>query len=203
MTSRPLIRLAVGALAVASGCMLQTVASAHGGHASLGALDRAVVTAAPAPALDFVPLKSADGARFDAQRLRGHWTLLFFGFTSCPDVCPMTLQVLANFAHAADSGVASGKTQIVFVSVDPERDSPARLAQYVRNFDSHIVGVTGRAADLAAFAQKAGAGYASEDGHVDHSTSVFVIDPQGHVRGTLLHPADVPSVRTGFDSLRR
>jgi len=203
MSSRFSVRLAASVLSMAAGCMVGAHAHAHGGHASLSALGQAVVPAPPGPALDFVALKSADGARFDAQRLRGHWTLLFFGYTSCPDVCPMTLQVLGNFAHAADSGVASGKTQIVFVSVDPEHDTATRLAQYVRNFDARIVGVTGRPADLAAFAQKAGAGYDAADGRIDHSTSVFVIDPQGHVRGTLLHPSDVASVRTGFESLRR
>src|SRR4051794_37478842 len=97
MLSRRFVRLAASSLAAAAGCLLQAAAYAHGGHASLGALDQAVVAAAPGSALDFAPLKSVDGARFDVQRLRGRWTLLFFGFTSCPDVCPMTLQVLTNF----------------------------------------------------------------------------------------------------------
>jgi len=169
---------------------------------AFAALDRSVLPVAAAAPLEVPALAGTDGRPFDAARLRGHWSLVFFGFTSCADVCPTTLQTLAQFAGDPASGVASGATQVVFVSVDPERDTPGRIQAYVEAFDKRFVGVTGDHAALARFGAAVGAGFAPNGHALDHSTSVFVVDPRGRLAGVLLHPANGRSVRAGLESLR-
>ena len=169
---------------------------------AIAALDRSVLPVASTAPLDVPALEASDGGTFDAARLKGRWSLVFFGFTACADVCPMTLQTLASFARDPASGVASGVTQVVFVSVDPERDTRERVKAYVAAFDARFVGVTGGHAALERFADAAGAGFAARGASMDHSTSVFVVDPQGRLAGVLLHPADGRSVRADLDALR-
>jgi protein SCO1/2 len=180
----------------------QEDAQARHAQEQLAALDRKVIAVAPGKPLSLPALVSADGAAFDAPRLRGRWSLVFFGFTSCPDVCPTTLQTLAAFAREPANGVASGDTQVVFVSVDPERDSRSRIAEYLQAFDPRFVGVTGSPAAMELFSAQAGAGFAVSGAAMDHSTSVFVVDPQGRLAGVLLHPADAAEVRADLASLR-
>jgi protein SCO1/2 len=170
--------------------------------AAIEALNRSVLPVPPGAPLDVTALTAGDGSAFDGARLRGRWSLVFFGFTSCADVCPMTLHTLAQFADDPASGVANGATQVVFVSIDPERDTPARVQAYVEAFDKRFVGVTGAPAALERFGAAAGAGFISNGTSMDHSTSVFVVDPQGRLAGVLLHPADGRSVRADLASLR-
>jgi protein SCO1 len=165
-------------------------------------LDRSVLPIASAAPIDVPLLVAADGSTFDASRLRGHWTLLFFGFTSCPELCPMTLGNLARFARDPASGVEAGNTQVVFVTVDPEHDSPARIGEYLEGFDRRFVGVTGSHSAIRHFAAAASAGYLSSGESMDHSSSVFVVDPQGRLAGVLLHPSDPARIRADLGSLR-
>lgn len=149
------------------------------------------------------PLTNAEGARFDAERLKGRWSLVFFGFTSCPDVCPLTLQVLSAVARDAASGVPAGATQVVFVTVDPKRDTPARLKAYLAHFDERFIGLTGSRPDLDRFAAELGAGSeASGSGAIDHSTSIFVLDPQARLAGVMLRPSDPARIVADLGGLR-
>ena len=104
-------------------------------------------------------LVDQDGEAFSLQQLQGKWSLLFFGFTHCPDVCPSALydlhQVSLTAARSAEHGEGF---QVIFVSVDPERDSPERLNEYVRFFDPEFLGLTGTAEQLAALAKQIGLG---------------------------------------------
>lgn len=177
---------------------------AHAGHAhaSMAALDRSVIAAARGAPLEVPLLRGADGKPFAAERLRGRWSLLFFGYTSCPDVCPTTLQALARLARDPAGGIATGDTQVVFVSVDPERDTPQRVAAYLGGFDARFVGATGDREAVARFAEAAGAGFAPSGARIDHSTSLFVVDPDGRLAGVLLRPADPERIRADLASLR-
>ncbi|MEJ5988704.1 SCO family protein [Ramlibacter sp. PS3R-8] len=139
-----------------------------------------------------VALSGSDGRDFELARLRGKVVLLSFGFTSCPAVCPTTLATLAQ-ARAA-LGAAGADVQVVFVSVDPERDTVPRLKAYVSAFDPTFLGATGSPAAvaraLAGFGASAskvasGAGYG-----YDHTSSVFLIDRQGRLVGMM--PFDHP-----------
>ena len=135
-------------------------------------------------------LKDHDGNPFDLARFKGRWTFLFFGYTHCPDVCPVTLGLLASVFGQLEKPIASGEAepQGIFVSVDPERDTLASLKEYVAYFNKAFVGVSGDKAHLAAFAKQVGASYMraapterAGDYTVNHSSSVFLIDPKARL----------------------
>lgn len=146
-----------------------------------------------------------DHARpFTADDLRGRWTLLFFGYTHCPDVCPTTLKVLTRVQASLQDLPASQRPRVVFVSVDPARDTPAVLAQYVAYFGSDIIGVTGEEARLQALTRPLGIAYQREgppgakDYSMAHSSSILYLDPLGRVRALASPPHTVDSVSGDF-----
>lgn len=139
-------------------------------------------------------LVDQDGVRFDRDRLAGRWTLAFFGYTYCPDVCPDTLQSLAPVLERLPESPA---TQVVFVSVDPERDTPARMKQYVVHFHPRLLGVTGVEEEIERLTRALGAFHRrserrGSDGAylVDHTASLFLIDPRGRLQALLEEPDD-------------
>lgn len=160
-------------------------------------------------ALSAMSLHDHHGRPFTLERLTGKWTLLFFGYTHCPDVCPVTLSVLKNaLALMARAGAGGEPPQVVFVSVDPARDSLDHLAAYVSHFDPAFLGVTGEEADLKAFTRQMGVLYilaepdASGAYLVDHTAAVFLVDPRGHLVALFHAPheaerfaRDVPRIR--------
>ncbi|MDR2838894.1 MAG: SCO family protein [Azonexus sp.] len=124
---------------------------------------------------------------------RGKAVLLFFGYTWCPDICPTTLSTVAAALNQL-SAAERARVAAIFVSVDPERDTPARLQEYTAFFDPAIVGVTGSAAEVAAVARRYGVFYAAQkaaaagDGYVvDHTADTYLIGPDGRLSGTLPH----------------
>ncbi len=165
-------------------------------------LTRTVVPIENAPPLDAGILVGTDGKPASAKLLRGHWTLLYFGYTSCQDVCPTTLATLAKVAHDPASGVSDGRTGIVFVSVDPAHDTPARMRSYLGAFDSHIVGLGGEMAAVRRFSTAAGAGFESTGSGSDHSTSIFVLDVSGRPVAALLRPSDPKRIIADLANLR-
>lgn len=155
----------------------------------------------PAPR-DIPPfrLQDADGDPFDASRLRGKWSLLFFGYANCPDICPLTMSTLA-LAEKQLAEAQAATFQGVLVSVDPERDTPAALREYVAAFSANFVGVTGEVAAIKAFAESLHAGFAkapvqdSALGYLmDHSSHIAVVDPQGRHRGYIGAPLDARKI---------
>jgi protein SCO1 len=139
------------------------------------------------------------GRPFDAERLRGRTSLLFFGFTHCPDICPATLTQLAAARRqlAAESGNAGAELpQIVLVSVDPERDTPESLQAYVEYFGEGITGVTGSAGEIRALSEPLGVYFEKNpleggDYTVNHSTAVLVIGPDATLRALFSAPHEV------------
>ncbi len=132
-------------------------------------------------------LVDARGQAFTPERLKGHWNLLFFGYTHCPDVCPTTLATLRQTMQAYRKlGGDPADWQVVFVSVDPQRDSPEQLGRYTRYFDPAFVGVTGAPDELRKLALGVGVVYGRVENPkdpdnylVDHSASIIAIDPEG------------------------
>lgn len=128
-------------------------------------------------------LVDEDGQRATGERLRGRWTLLFFGFTQCPDVCPTALgEVAAVLDRLGDD---AGRVQAWFVSVDPQRDTPAVLARYTDFFDPRIQGLSGAPDGLAPLTQALGV-YVERvplgDGYgFDHTARFFLLGPDGRV----------------------
>ncbi len=154
---------------------------------------------------EFVLVDQA-GAVFDRRRMRGHWTLLYFGFVNCPDICPTTLATLAGARKALADLPAAERPEVAFVSVDPRRDTPEVLAAYVASFDASFTGVTGKAESIEALTRALGVaviiGPLAPDGSysVDHSAAVFLVDPD--VRVVALFGAPHEAARIARDYRR-
>jgi protein SCO1/2 len=137
------------------------------------------------------------GETYDNSRLRGHWTLLSFGYTHCPDICPTTLAEMAHLKQSLDQLGMQAPYEIGFVSVDPERDTPDRLAEYVTYFDPDFLGVTGSPEALTDLTRPLGIMYrkvitegSAMNYVMDHSASLILIDPQGRYRALFSPPHD-------------
>ncbi len=148
-------------------------------------------------ALTAIALEDHHRQPFTLERLKGRWTLLFFGYTHCPDVCPVTMSVLKNaLAMMAGADTDAEAPQVVFVSVDPARDTLDHMAAYVSHFSPEFLGVTGAEPDLKAFARQIGILYilgepdAGGDYLVDHTAAIFLVDPRGHLVALFQAPHD-------------
>jgi protein SCO1/2 len=147
-------------------------------------------------------LRRANGTLTNAD-LVGHWTLLDFGYTFCPDICPTTLATLKEVKTQLE---VKGTTapQVIFVSVDAARDSAERLTTFVQFFDPAFVGATGDDAALAPLAKHLGVQYERHDAQdkklyvVDHSAVVYLIDPQGKLKATFSWPHDPATMATDY-----
>jgi protein SCO1 len=137
-------------------------------------------------------LVDQNGAAVTEAILRGQPTALFYGFTSCPDVCPTTLMEMTAWKETL--GGASEDLRLVFVTVDPERDTPDVLKDYLGAFSPDIVGITGEPEDVASMLESyhvywrkvpQGDGYT-----MDHTASVFLLDEGGRLVGTVSHNED-------------
>lgn len=147
---------------------------------------------------------------FNQDNLRGKWTFLFFGYTYCPDVCPVTLSVLADVEKRLSKVDQLGDdTQVVFVSVDPQRDSPERLQQYVEYFSPDFIGVTGDEDRLKGLTGQMGIVYAVTDSGsngnylVDHAASVLLTDPEARLVAVFGLPHDADTIANRFVSIRQ
>jgi protein SCO1 len=149
------------------------------------------------------PLITAGGDVLAPEQLQGHWSVIFFGFTACPMVCPKTLAVLTAVARDPESGVSAGTLQPLFVSIDPENDTPERVRSYLRHFDGRILGLTGSRDAIERFSREIGAGSQPVGSAIDHSTSLFVLDPEGRLAGILLRPNDPARIVADLTLLRR
>ncbi|WP_028537318.1 SCO family protein [Paludibacterium yongneupense] len=172
------------ALAAALAVLMLALGACSGPEPAALAVKGSDLGAAPGIGGDFT-LLDASGRPRTLSSFRGKVVALFFGYTHCPDVCPTTMLEYARAMKAL--GNAADKVQVVFVSVDPERDTPAVLASYVPHFDPRFVGLTGGAGDIARVlrqykivAQRVpaqGGGYS-----MDHSAGSYLLDREGKVR---------------------
>jgi protein SCO1/2 len=147
----------------------------------------------PARAAPDFTLQGSDGSALKLSRYRGKVVLLGFGFTSCAAVCPITLGTLAA-AHKK-LGAQGGDLQVVYITVDPERDDAARLKKYLSAFDATFIGGTGSEPQLAAVRKDYGIAaekVAGPDGSYTHSSFVYLIDREGRLRALMPfgHPAE-------------
>lgn len=140
----------------------------------------------PRTAPDFL-LQGSDGAPLKLSDYRGQVVLLGFGFTSCPDVCPTTLSVLA--AARRKLGAAAEDAQVIYLTVDPERDTSARMKQYLQTFDPTFVGGTGTVDQMAAVRRDYGIQAEKKvfgnNYMVAHSSYVYLIDRKGALRALM------------------
>lgn len=141
----------------------------------------------PYPPAPEIELAQADGNTFRLSDQKGKITLLFFGYTSCPDVCPTTLAELKLVAD--ELGEQANSVKVVFVTVDPERDTPEKMQQYVDHFNSNFIGVSGSLAQLEKIWSDYGVyrevipAASSQSGYsVDHTARVMLVDTDGNLR---------------------
>lgn len=156
--------------------------------------------------LDDFNLLADSGDAFSTGSLAGNWTLVFFGFTHCPDVCPTTLATLNSFYQTLDADTRAD-TDILLVSVDPKRDTPQKLRDYVRYFNPEFHGLTGEFLDLKRFANQLNVPFNKvplENGEytVDHGSQVVLINPRGHYHAFFKAPLDPAKMKLTYRSLR-
>jgi protein SCO1/2 len=130
------------------------------------------------------------GGTLDRSDIRGRPVILVFGYTNCPEVCPTTLLEMSS--HLQALGAEADRVKVLFVTVDPERDTVDHLKLYLSNFDSRIVGLTGRLEDVEAVAEAFGTSLSQQEGgdgyySVNHSASTFMIDKYGLLAGMVAY----------------
>lgn len=161
----------------------------------------------PSRKLPDFSLIDQQGRVFGEPNLRGHWSLLFFGYTNCPYFCPTTLTTLAAMQARLRAERAAVLPQVIFVSVDAKRDTPAQLARFLPNFDPGFIGAT--AADqpsIEAVARKLGVAVSilpAADGNyaVDHTSIMLVLNPDARLTAILTGPFSADALRTDFQHI--
>ncbi|MDD3517303.1 MAG: SCO family protein [Chromatiales bacterium] len=158
----------------------------------------ALAAGEPMPAFELI---DGDGERFDNARLAGHWTYLYIGYTYCPDICPMTLGLLGAVMDELKQAGVERMPQVVFVSVDPERDTVEQLKTYVGYFNPDFIGTTGDPSAIAVFAKKLGLFYNRVDDPrdpanylIDHSATILLIDPAGRLHARIEPPHQIEAM---------
>lgn len=180
------------------------------GHPSSSIQSETVTLLGVGRALPAFTLQTASG-HFGEAQLLGRWSLLFFGYSHCPDICPTTAMELAHLKELARAQHWP-VPQLVFISVDPERDTPEYLRQYLRAFDADFVGATGSVAELEPLIRDLGALYRrvsqadmtrashnvrsgmSSDYAIEHSSAVYVVDPQTQLRALFHYPQNADAL---------
>ena len=156
------------------------------------------------PLPDFA-LTGIDGQPFTKAALDGKWSVIFVGFTHCPDICPNTLGLLKTVHRQL--AAQQRELQVVLLSVDPERDTPDILARYVSHFDPSFVGATGPVVELDKLGSAMGFVYMKSPGAtpesytVDHSSALILINPQAQVAGYFTQPLKVDALVTDLATL--
>ncbi|WP_163936522.1 SCO family protein [Paraferrimonas sp. SM1919] len=154
-------------------------------------LNSALLYPVARPLTDF-KLIDHNGQHFTNAQLLNTWSLIFVGYTSCPDICPLTMAKLSAISNKLDQQV-----QVVFVAVDPTRDSPQAVKEYIEFFNPNFVGVTGEHKDLYPFTRQLGLVYSVGDNSqqnylVEHSGSLALIDPFGRL-AAIIKPSQLQS----------
>jgi len=200
MAVRPLRIGILAIVAFASGLLIARLIAPE--RVELPQTERATILPQPRtlPPLDLV---DQDGRPVPADFFVGHWTLVFFGFTQCPDICPTTLATLAQAVRQLGDLPPDDRPRVLLVTVDPERDPPERLAAYVRFFDPAFLGVTGSLEATAAAAAAFGVPYAKvtmpEGGYtLDHGSGLFVVGPTGGMQAYLSAPHEATVVARDY-----
>jgi protein SCO1 len=152
----------------------------------------------------FALTAASDGAAVTEQTYRGKWLAVYFGYTSCPDVCPTTL---LDIAQALDAlGPRAGAVLPLFITVDPKRDTPGVLTEYVKSFDPRLIALTGAAAQLAAAAKGFNVFHERHDNDdggysIDHSAFIYLIDPDGRLAKTVASEGGSKQIAAALSAL--
>lgn len=149
------------------------------------------------------------GSAFRRDRLQGKWTFIYFGYTSCPDACPLTLVTLNQVQQRLAQEGFDNDNAYLLISVDPDRDTPERLGAYTTYFNPKFVGATGTPEELARLAQQCIVVYKRAPGQggeanylIDHSSNVVLIDPQARLHAIFRPPYTPEALVADFRKIR-
>ena len=151
-------------------------------------------------------LQDSTGTNVTEQIFQDRWSLVFFGYTHCPDICPMTLSVVKEAIDSISIELAK-QPQVMFITVDPVRDTTDHLNKYLAYFDPNFIGITGDVNRLSKWASSMGVMFERHDQNdkehysVDHSSSIFLIGPQGKIRALLNAPLDVNTIVSDYETI--
>ena len=209
MFNRSIVIVLVVALAAGLGLLAGRQLFSRAATAPLPEL--ATVRLLPSPrALPPFDLAQADGSRLGPADLQGHWTIVFLGFTHCPDVCPTTLAELAVAQRQWESVPGASRPRVLFVSVDPQRDTAESAGRYAHHFHPDTLAATGEIPALEAFATSLGMvfmtvpppeGAPADQYSVDHSSTLVILDPQGRMAGLLRPPLQPDAIAADLAAL--
>ncbi len=166
-------------------------------------VNRAIVFDAPR-IIEDIALVDHREQPFTIENLKGQWSLIYFGFTHCPDICPTTLALLARMMGQLESEVAA-QTQVLLVSVDPARDTTAALSQYMGHFNPDFVGVTGDFMEILSFTRNVNVAFnkvmLKDDYTIDHTGHLVLVNPNGHYHGIFKPPFDLATLKLTYQSI--
>jgi protein SCO1 len=182
----------VALVALVLGLTVNKVLSGRGQGDPTAMIDAGIILLPTSRSLPDLQMTDQNGQRVSISDLKGKWTMLFFGYTFCPDICPTTLAELRQIKSELPKDVLS-KMQVVLVSVDPNRDTPQQLKQYLGYFDPDFRGLTGSVDDIQKLANAVSIPFIPADTSkpnytVDHSGNLALLGPDGSQRGFIRSP---------------
>ena len=152
-------------------------------------------------------LEDHHGQAFTNDNLKGQWSFVFFGYTHCPDICPTTLSLLNQINQALKKEADIDIPKTIFISIDPERDTVAQLAEYVPYFNSEFIGVTGSKENLLALTDPLGIAFGkegdtkSDEYEMYHGARILLIDPKIRLKALFSYPHDVKTIVSDYSKI--
>ena len=201
------VLILVAVIALVLGLTVSKVLDAPQPDARAALLDAGIVLLPQSRALPALNLLDEQGAAQALDRLTGRWTLLFFGYTFCPDICPTALAELRQLRARLPAELLE-RYRVVMVSVDPQRDTPEQLRQYLGFYNAGYSGLTGELADIQKLATAVSIPFIPGDTSkerytVDHSGNLAIIGPDGRQRGFIRAPLNVDKLAAQLPVLLR
>ncbi|MEM7357895.1 MAG: SCO family protein [Pseudomonadota bacterium] len=196
-------KVVIALLALTIGLYVQ---QALKGPGELPELQKAIILPTPKKITSFTFIDH-NNEQFSNQNLLGHWTIAFFGFTNCPDICPTTMQTLKQIKARLVEQDEWGNYQVLMVSVDPARDTPEQLKKYVPFFDPEFIGMTGDVEELTEFAKQLGVLFIAREADeygaydVDHSAAMILFNPKGEMAGVISAPHKLEEISADLITL--
>ncbi|MFC0679171.1 SCO family protein [Lysobacter korlensis] len=212
MFNRTIVYVLVAALAAGLGLWAAQRYFTSPAVTPSGPTTQAVRLFQPPRELPAFSLRQSDGTALVPGELKGHWTLVFLGFTHCPDVCPTTLAQLSQAQKQWSAIPDSTRPRVLFASVDPERDTPDRIGEYAHGFHRDTIAATADIPALEQFTRSLSLVFAkmpAEEGRpadeytMDHSATIVVLDPKGRMAGVIQPPFDPNAIASDFIALTR
>lgn len=142
----------------------------------------------PAREIQSFAFEGIDKQAFTQSQLQGRWTWVFFGFTTCPQLCPTTMAKLAKAYQQLKQQGVSPLPRIVMMTLDPKQDTLAKLGQYVHRFEPDFYGAKGKKAQMASFAHELGIAYIQTSNTIEHTGAVMVLNPEGKLQAFFNSP---------------